>query len=78
MSNINLGYISEAADLGIMLRLLRTERRMTVREVAAATGVSFPSIARYETNGCVHVPFESLVKLLDCYGVAIKLEEKQS
>lgn len=56
-------------ELGNRLRVLREERRLTQKQVAAQIGVTASNISAYE-NGIRYPSFAALIKLAQLYKVS--------
>lgn len=75
MSELTLGYITDAKGIGRDLRSLRTERRQILRDVESGTGINIATLSRIE-NG-LGTKFDTVVRLISYYGLAVRLEERQ-
>lgn len=55
------------------LNYLRRNRQqaLTLEEVSAATGISTATLSRFETDDRQDIPYQSLLKLADFYGVSM-------
>lgn len=56
------------SNLGEKLADLRNDRKMKLKDAAKKSGLSYSLISKYENNNCAPT-IESLLKLLDAYGV---------
>lgn len=54
----------------LIIKQLRKERKMTVRELAEKLGVTHPTISNWE-NGICEPDIKSIIKLADIFGVSI-------
>ena len=74
MTRVQIDPLENAADLGVTLRLLRTERGENLTKVAEAVGVSHAALSYWE-RGENTLSFDSAIKLLRHYGLRIRVEE---
>ncbi len=58
----------DVGQLGDRLRRVRTERRLTLREVAGATGISIPSLSRIERGAAKEFKSGTLLSLAQWLG----------
>ncbi len=49
----------------------RLGRKVTLRRVSEATGITYPNLSRLELGKTERIEFETLEKLCDYYGVAV-------
>jgi transcriptional regulator with XRE-family HTH domain len=63
----DLGVIVLAEPFGVWMRRTRTEKGLTLEEVAELTGARYPTIQRYET-GIRNVPFDQALLIADAFG----------
>ncbi len=54
----------------LIIKELRKERKMTVRELAQKMGVTHPTISNWE-NGICEPDLKSIAKLADIFGVTL-------
>ena len=66
-----------AGEFGMVLRKFRRDAKLTLREIAAATGLTTSRISRYELGKAVPSP-ENLIKLSKEYKVDINLLVKMA
>lgn len=65
-----LSEMPAVEGLGLKLRMLRRQRRLTLTQVAAATGISSSFLSLVE-NGKNDLTVARLIKLVSYYGVAV-------
>lgn len=65
-------YIVEPADLGQLLRTLRKEANMPLRELAAAGGVSAAAVSYYE-RGRTEMKAAVAEKIFQALGYSVKM-----
>lgn len=75
MSAINLDSVTSEQDLAMRLRLIRTERRVSLQEAAKAVGIHHTSLSRLELGQRDHMKVETLLRLARFYGLTIKIVE---
>lgn len=53
------------------LRDLRDERKLKLSDVEQATGISVPTLSRFETDEYTSIAYQDLLKLAEFYGVSM-------
>lgn len=65
--------MSEAEDIGLVLRKLREKAGLTQRELATQLGVQQPAVARWEGGG-VRMPINRIDEILSHFGYGVKYD----
>lgn len=65
--------MSEAEDIGLVLRKLREKAGLSQRELATQLGVQQPAVARWEGGG-VRMPINRIEEILSQFGYGVKYD----
>lgn len=75
MSNITTTNATNAKDIAFILRLLRQEAELSLRDVAKQTGVSYYRLSRLERNkDGARLTLDELCRLAATYGSKVRVD----
>lgn len=77
MTNIVATQIKDSQTFGRLLRLIRQELQLSLRDIEAQTGISFVTISLLERDKR-GTNFDNVCKLLKAYGWEIELKPTEA